>query len=59
MQKLQNEQLLPKINQFLCLLRVSGMGLSWCLGYKGAFGAAPVAQQHLQGGLQLPQPKLE
>lgn len=37
MRKLQNEQLLPKINQSLCLLRVSGMGLSWCLHYKWAF----------------------
>lgn len=70
MQKLQNEQLLPKINQFLCLLKVSRMGLSWCMGYKRAFAAeqSPCdpavslwgvcscwGRQHLQ----LPQPKLE
>lgn len=52
MQKLQNGQLFPKINQFLCLLRVSGMGLSWCPGYKRAFAAeqSPCGPEASLGG---------
>lgn len=39
MQKLQNEKPLTKINQFLSVLRVSEMGLSWCLIYLPAFSS--------------------